>query len=85
MMRALVGRGLIIICLFLALIAPVTPVFGYVVAGLLAIAFYCVATSQRSVWEDGWHAAHEHHRVDGHPNEHLTEYQRFLSRQGWID
>jgi hypothetical protein len=83
MIRGLVGRGLIFVCFVLSLLAPTTPVFGFVVAGLLAVAFYCCCTGQRQIWLDGWHAAHEHHKVEGEPDSHLSEYQQFLSRQGW--
>ena len=83
MIRALVGRGLIIICFILALSSPAVPVFGYVVAGLLAVAFFCCATSQRQIWTDGWHAAHDHHTIeDG--DTHLADYQAYLARQPWM-
>jgi hypothetical protein len=83
MIRGLIGRALIFISLVLSLLAPTTPTFGYVVAGLLAVAFFLCCTCQKSIWLDGWTAAHEHHKVEGHPDDHMVEYTRFLSRQNW--
>ena len=82
MIRGLVGRGFIFIAFVLALVSPVAPVFGYVVAGLVAVAFFLCCSCQKAIWLDGWHAAHDHHRIeDGHA--HLEDFRNFLSRQGW--
>lgn len=83
MIRALIGRGLIAVCFVMSLLCPTVPTFGFVVAGLLAVAFYCCASSQRAIWSDGWHAAHDHHTIeDG--DTHLAHYQLHLSQQPWM-
>jgi hypothetical protein len=77
---ALIGRGFIFIAFILALISPAVPSFGFVVAGLLAVAFYLCCRNQRAIWHDGWHAAHDHHKIDG-GHEHLTDYTNYIARQ----
>jgi hypothetical protein len=80
--KGLIGRGLIVIAFVLSLASPSTPVFGFVVAGLLVAAFGLVCAAQRGIWLDGWHAAHDHHHIEDGGG-HLDRYKRFLTNQGW--
>lgn len=79
MIRALAGRSALVLAFILAILSPALPVFGYIVAALVVVGFITCCSAQKHVWHDGWHAAHEHHRIH-HPRRHLNEYQRFLNR-----
>jgi fatty acid desaturase len=83
MIGGLIGRGLLAIAFVLALLCPAIPVFGYLVAALVGVAFILCCACQKSIWLDGWHAAHDHHDIDN-GERHLFAYKKFLSQQGWM-
>lgn len=80
MIRAMVGRGLLIIAFCFSIISPAVPVFGYLVAAMVAVGFLCICSAEKHVWHDGWHAAHDHHKIEG-GHGHLNDYTEQLRRQ----